>query len=132
MQVTIKQLAESWASLKKLGEVHAGDGLTIKQAYWLGKLIAGAEPEVQRIDKLRMELFEKYGEPVKDDDGKEIVPRQLKIKEGFERLFVEQVEALLAESIELPGQPFVLTDLSDLLPLSALDLVRLDWLITEG
>lgn len=132
MQVTLKQLAEGWSLLKKLGELQVGDGLTIKQAYWLGKLIAAAEPEVQRIDKLRMELFEKYGEPVKDEDGNEIVPRQLKIKEGFERLFVEQVEALLAESIELPCQPFVLTDLSDLLPLSAFDLVRLDWLITEG
>lgn len=132
MQVTLKQIAEGWASLKKLGEVQAGDGLTIKQAYWLGKLIAAGEPEVQRIDKLRMELFEKYGEPVKDEDGNEIVPRQLKIKEGFERLFVEQVEALLAESIEVPGQPLALSDLADSLPLSALDLVRLHWLITEG
>jgi hypothetical protein len=123
MQVTLKQLAEGWASLKKLGEVQAGDGLTIKQAYWLGKLIAAGEPEVQRIDKLRMELFEKYGETIEGE---------MRIKAEHIGAFTSQVESLLAESIELPGQPFVLSDLADSLPLSALDLVRLDWLITEG
>jgi hypothetical protein len=123
MQVTLKQLAEGWASLKKLGEVQAGDGLTIRQAYWLGKLIAAGEPEVQRIDKLRMDLFQTYGETVEGE---------MRIKAEHIGAFTSQVEALLAESIELPGQKLALGDLADSLPLSALDLVRLDWLITEG
>ena len=123
MQITLKQLVNGWESLSKLGQVSAGAGLTIKQAYWVGKVIAAAEPELQRFDKLRMGLAETLGETV---DG------QMQIKPENVQAFTEQVEALLAETIELPGQTLALNELASNLPLSGLDLIRLNWLITEG
>jgi len=123
MQITLKQLVNGWESLSKLGQVSAGEGLTIKQAYWVGKVIAAAEPELQRFDKLRMGLAETLGETV---DG------QMQIKPENVQAFTEQVEALLSETIELPGQTLALNELASDLPLSGLDLIRLGWLITEG
>ena len=123
MQITLKQLVNGWESLSKLGQVSAGEGLTIVQAYWIGKVIAAAEPELQRFDKLRMGLAETLGETV---DG------QMQIKPENVQTFTEQVETLLAETIELPGQTLALNELASDLPLSGLDLIRLNWLITEG
>ena len=123
MQITLKQLVNGWEALSRLGQVSASEGLTIKQAYWVGKIIAAAEPELQRFDKLRMGLAESMGETV---DG------QMRIKPENVQAFTEQVEALLAETIELPGQTLPLNDLASDLPLSGLDLIRLNWLITES
>jgi hypothetical protein len=123
MQVTLKQLVNGWESLSKLGQVSAGEGLTIVQAYWIGKIIAAAEPELQEFDKLRMSLAKKLGEEI---DG------QLQIKPENVQDFTERVEALLGVTIELPGQTLPLNELASDLPLSGLDLIRLNWLITEG
>jgi hypothetical protein len=123
MQVTLKQLVNGWEALSKLGQVSAGEGLKIKQAYWVGKIIAAVEPELQRFDKLRMALAESMGETI---DG------QLKIKPENVKAFTEQVEALLGETIELPGQTLPLNELASDLPLSGIDLLRLNWLITES
>ena len=123
MQVTLKQLVNGWESLSKLGQVSAGEGLTIVQAYWIGKIIAAAEPELQELDKLRMSLARRLGEEI---DG------QLQIKPENVQDFTERVEALLGVTIELPGQTIALNELASDLPLSGLDLIRLNWLITES
>ena len=123
MQVTLKQLVNGWESLSKLGQVSAGEGLTIVQAYWIGKVIAAAEPELQEFEKLRMSLAKKLGEEI---DGR------LQIKPENVQDFTERVEALLGVTIELPGHTIPLNELPSDLPLSGLDLIRLNWLITES
>jgi hypothetical protein len=123
MQITLKQLVNGWESLSKLGQVSAGEGLTIVQAYWIGKIIAAAEPELQEFDKLRMSLAKNLGEEI---DG------QLQIKPENVQDFTERVDALLGVTIDLPGQTLPLNELASDLPLSGLDLIRLSWLITEG
>lgn len=123
MQITMRQLVDGWQALQKLGTVHAGQGLTLKQAFWIGKLATAGEAEIKQLDALRMKLFEVYGETVDD---------QMRIKEEHIAEFTRQVEEMLDSTIELPGQPVSIDDLNDNLPLSAADLVRLNWLITEG
>jgi hypothetical protein len=97
--------------------------LTLKQAYWIGKLATAGEAEIKQLDALRMKLFETYGETVDD---------QQRIKEEHVADFTRQVEEMLNSKIDLPGEPISINDLNDNLPLSAADLVRLNWLITEG
>ena len=123
MQITMRQLVDGWQALQKLGTVQAGQGLTLKQAYWIGKLATAGESEIKQLDALRMNLFEVYGETVDD---------QMRIKEEHIGEFTRQVEEMLDSKIDLPGQPISINDLNDNLPLSAADLVRLNWLITEG
>ena len=123
MQITMRQLVDGWQALQKLGTVQAGQGLTLKQAYWIGKLATTGETEIKQLDALRMNLFEAYGETVDD---------QQRIKEEHIADFTRQVEEMLDSKIDLPGQPISINDLNDNLPLSAADLVRLNWLITEG
>ena len=109
--------------MQKLGTVQAGQGLTLKQAYWIGKLATAGESEIKQLDALRMKLFEIYGETVDD---------QMRIKEEHIGEFTRQVEEMLDSKIDLPGQTISIEDLDDKLPLTAADLVRLNWLITEG
>ena len=123
MQITMRQLVDGWQALQKLGTVQAGQGLTLKQAFWIGKLSTAGEAEIKQLDALRMKLFEAYGETVDD---------QMRIKEEHVGEFTRQVEEMLDSKIDLPGQPISINDLNDNLPLYAADLVRLNWLITEG
>jgi hypothetical protein len=123
MRITMRQLVDGWQALQKLGTVQAGQGLTLKQAFWIGKLATAGEAEIKQLDALRMKLFEVYGERVDD---------QMRIKEERIADFTRQMEEMLDSTIELPGQPISIDDLNDNLPLSAADLVRLNWLITEG
>jgi len=123
MQITMRQLVDGWQALQKLGTVQAGQGLTLKQAYWIGKLATAGESEIKQLDALRANLFQAYGETVDD---------QMRIKEEHIGEFTRQVEEMLDSKIDLPGQPVSINDLNDNLPLSAVDLVRLNWLITEG
>jgi len=123
MQITMRQLVDGWQALQKLGTVQAGQGLTLKQAYWIGKLATAGESEIKQLDALRMKLFETFGETVDD---------QHRIKEEHISEFTQQIEEMLDSKIDLPGQPISIEDLDDRLPLTAADLVRLNWLITEG
>ena len=123
MQITMRQLVDGWQALQKLGTVQAGQGLTIKQAYWIGKVATAGESEIKQLDALRIKLFEAFGETVDD---------QHRIKEEHIAEFTRQIEEMLDSTIELPGRPMSIEDLDDKLPLTAADLVRLNWLITEG
>jgi len=123
MKITMRQLVDGWHALQKLGTVQAGQGLTLKQAFWIGKLATAGEAEIKQLDALRMKLFEVYGETIDD---------QIRTKEEHIAAFTRQVEEMLDSAIDIPGSPISINALNDNLPLSAADLVRLDWLITEG
>lgn len=122
MQITMRQLVDGWQALQKLGTVQAGQGLTLKQAFWIGKLATAGETEIKQLDALRMKLFEVYGETVDD---------QQRIKEAHIAEFTRQIEEMLDSTIDLPGKPISIEDLDDRLPLTAADLVRLNWLIVD-
>ena len=132
MQITMRQLVDGWQALQKLGTVQAGQGLTLKQAYWIGKLATAGESEMKQLDTLRMKLFETFGETVDVKADETTTRQEQRIKEEHIGEFTRQIEEMLDSTIDLPGRPMSLEDLDDKLPLTAADLVRLNWLITEG
>ena len=123
MQVTMRHLVEGWTSLQKLAQVEAGNGLTLKQAWVIGKVARAAEVEVKQLEELRAKLFQSYGETVGEEQ---------RIKPEHVESFTAQMEEMLEQVLHLPGEAIRISELASDLPLSAAHLARLDWLITEG
>lgn len=123
MQVTMRQLVEGWGALQKLAQVEAGNGLTIKQAWVIGKVARAAEVEVKQLEELRAKLFTSYGETVGEEQ---------RIKPEHVESFTAQMEEMLDQVLHLPGEAIRISELATDLPLAPAHLARLDWLITEG
>lgn len=133
MQVTIRQLIDGWPAMQKLAGIEAGNGLTIKQAYTIGKISKIAEPELQRVESLKMGLFDKFGESLKDKDGKPALDQSgqplIQIKTEHKDEYIRQMEEMFDTKVDIPVDPFPIDDLKDNIPLTAVDLTRLSWLI---
>lgn len=135
MQVTIRQLIDSWGSLQKLATIDAGSasGITIKQAFAIGKIAKIVEPELQRVESLKMKLFETQGEPILNENGDPARDGSgqplMKIKDEYQSQFIEQMEEMFDTKIDIPIESWSIDSLSDEVPLSAVDLTRLSWLI---
>lgn len=120
MQVKLKTLVDSWPTLQKLGGFKVGEGINIQQAYRLGKLCSEVELEIGRVDKLRSDLFLKYGEQV---DGETV------IKQENVSTYITEIEYLLSETVELNIPNILLSELDESIPLTPLDFKHLSWLI---
>lgn len=135
MQVTIRQLIDSWGSLQKLATIDAGpaSGITIKQAFAIGKIAKIVEPELQRVESLKMKLFETQGEPILNENGDPAKDGSgqplMKIKDEYQSQFIEQMEEMFDTMVDIPIEPWSIDSLSNEVPLSAVDLTRLSWLI---
>lgn len=135
MQVTIRQLIDGWPSLQKLATIDAGpaSGITIKQAFAIGKIAKIVEPELQRVESLKMKLFETQGEPILNENGDPAKDGSgqplMKIKDEYQSQFIEQMEEMFDTKIDIPIEPWSIDGLSNEVPLSAVDLTRLSWLI---
>lgn len=119
MKATLQQIQDGFISLGKL----ASADLPVKTAYWLKRIAKAAEGEMKQLDEVRVQLVKKYGE--EDAEG------NVKVKDENLEPFANEFGELLKESIDLPGDPIALDRLGDV-KLSALDLMRLDWLIIDG
>lgn len=121
MNITLKELSESFAHLGKFAQIEPGQGITAKQAYWISRIAEAAESEMKRMEKQRIALVKQFGRG--DDNGNhQVIPEQA---EAFGKAF----EELLDVEIELPGDPIKFSDLGENIKLSGLDLLRLRWLI---
>lgn len=135
MQVTIRQLIDGWGALQKLATIDAGpaSGITIKQAFAIGKIAKIIEPELQRVELLKMKLFETQGEPILNENGDPAKDGSgqplMKIKDEYQSQFIEQMEEMFDTKIDIPIEPWSIDSLSNEVPLSAVDLTRLSWLI---
>jgi len=122
MNITLKELSESFAHLGKLAQLPAGDGVTGKQAYWISRIADVAESELTRLEKTRTDLVKLFGAPDKEGNYS-VMPDQIEA-------FSAEIESLLAEVIELPGSQITVKDEQvEKMRLSPLDLMRLRWLI---
>lgn len=122
MQITLKTLNDSFANLGKLSAIDAGQGLTARQAYWISRVAETVEAEMKRLEKQRVSLVKLYGVP--DKDGNYTVPPD-KLDD-----FAKAIEELFEVEIDLPGEPLKFSELGDL-KLSAIDFLRLRWLIVD-
>jgi hypothetical protein len=135
MQVTIRQLIDSWGALQKLATIDAGpaSGITIKQAFAIGKIAKIVEPELQRVESLKMKLFETQGEPILNENGDPAKDGSgqplMKIKNEYQSQFIEQMEEMFDTMVDISIEPWSIDSLSNEVPLSAVDLTRLSWLI---
>ena len=87
--------------------------LPIKIKYWLGRLNTKLEDNKQAVEKLRIELVEKFGEKAKD--GSINVPYQ--IDEVINPKFLDfqkEYNELLQEDFEFEHPEFFLTDFENL------------------
>lgn len=101
----------------------ASADLPAKTAYWLKRITKAVGSESEQVETLRNQLIEKYGTKTGDKI-------QVEDEESLKK-FSEEMNEVLAEDIDLPGDPLALDRLGDV-KLSALDLMRLDWLIIDG
>lgn len=103
-------------SLIKLG---AESGLPMKKRYWLGRLLDAVISEIKAIEKHRNDLVKKYA-------GDE--PR---VPDSKVEAFHQEFNDLLDVEIDLPDVGITLDDLGKDSALNAIDLMSLDWIITE-
>ena len=96
--------------------------LPSKQAYWLKRIVKAAESEVRQAEEVRVQLVKKYGE---EGEGGIIV-----VNTENTEAFTGELNEMLEAEIDLPGDGVTLESLGDI-KLSAIDLMKLDWLITD-
>ena len=118
MQITLQQLSDSFIALGKVASLD----LPVKTAYWLKRVAKAAEGEMKQLDEVRVQLVKKYG--AEDESGNiAVTPENVEA-------FAAEFNELLAETIDLPGDGIALDALGDV-KVSAIDLMKLDWLITD-
>lgn len=122
MKITLRKLVEGWESLQKLAQIDASKGLTITQAWLIGKVYCAVEIEIKQLEELRSRLFASYGETV---------GQERHIKAEHIASFTAQIEELLDQPLDLPVTKIPISALNPDLPLSARDLIQLDWLLEE-
>jgi hypothetical protein len=119
MNATLNELQRGFISLSKL----ANQDLPLKTGYWLGRIAKAAEAEMKTLEDARIKLVKRLGN--EDAEGNYTIPA-----DSMEA-FSKEINELLEESIELPGERIKLDSLPDGVKLSAIDLINLDWLF-EG
>jgi len=100
-EVTIQELFVARDAVRAMGALK----LSIKAAYWLGRLENKLTAELKSADDQRTELLKKYG----TDDG---MGRYTVKKDNFPA-FGEQFKLLAEEKIEIEVQPMKLSLFSD-------------------
>ena len=116
MNVSLNDLQKGFISLGKL----AAQDLPIKSSYWLSRLAKAAEAEMKTLEDARIKLVKRLGE----DDG----AGNYSIPADAMEAFSAEMNELLAEVIDLPGERIKPDSLGDGVRLSAIDLINLDWL----
>jgi hypothetical protein len=116
MNATLNELQRGFISLSKL----ANQDLPLKTGYWLGRIAKAAEAEMKTLEDARIKLVKRLGN--EDAEGNYTIPA-----DSMEA-FSKEINELLEESIELPGERIKLDSLPDGVKLSAIDLINLDWL----
>ena len=121
MKITLNELQQSFGSLGKLG---SQEKLSIKQKYWVSRLIKKCETELKHVEDARLALVEKY----KKEHGEKWADDKAQIQ-----LFLDEFNTLLQEETEDFGiNPFKLSELPEDNTLTAIDLARLDWFIVDS
>ena len=119
MTVTLSQLKNSEAVLSKLLSTE----LPVQVSYRLSKLIKKVSEELTDFEASRQKLFEKYGEPADNNT--------ITVKPEFQQDFLNELNNLLAEAVELPDIKININDIGDV-KFSAFEISLIDpWLVEE-
>lgn len=120
MKITLKQLDASWASLQHVAQL----SLSAKVSYRLSRILASAESEYKVMRKAVDDLFRKYD--AEEKDGRLIITDAEKVA-----AFQPELDGLMAETVNLWGEPIKIEMLGDAEVSPAVLMPLLDWLIED-
>ena len=117
--LTLKALLDAKAAIGNL----IGQPLPAPVSFRLARLVSALDPELVAFENTRTKLCEQYGTLNTVTNVYDFEPDQ-------DKLFREEYEALVNSEVQLPGEKFQLALLSQA-KLSTVDMLKLDWLISE-
>lgn len=107
MEVKLGTLINAHGTLK---ELYVQKGLGSVAAYRISKIAKVADEEIKNYNEQRMKLCEKYAN--KDDEGKAVVKDgNYDISEENMMKFIEELEKLREETVEIPCKKVTLEDI---------------------
>jgi hypothetical protein len=110
IKVTLGEIKQIEEILSKL----VNESLPVKISYKLSKIIPLLNAELERFEKFRVERISKYGEA--DEEGNtKVLPENVEV-------FVNEMNELMAESIDLDFDPISIDTLPDDTKLSAVEI----------
>lgn len=110
MNVTLKDIVESQGVMRTLSI----KPLRGRAAFKVARLLKKLEVELSTFDDTRMKLIENYAK--KDENGQFVTNEQNEYqfdKENADK-FVEEVNKLLAEEIQIDANPILISDIEEL------------------
>lgn len=102
MKVAIFQIKNAEPVLSKL----VNEKLPVKASFRITKIINSITKDLEHFETFRTQLFDKYGE-MQDDSTKVIKPEN-------QDAFLQEINSLLREEVELPDVKLSLEDLGDI------------------
>ena len=120
MKITLKEVRILEKSLFKVTQLELPIGIS----YRLARLLKSCLDEIFLLEKSRLELVKKYGEPSPNKE------EQLVVKEENEGKFKAEIEMLLEETVDIQIKPFSVEELGDI-NISAVDMMGLLPIIKE-
>lgn len=100
---TVKEWSSVAAALRELAAVK----LSVVPSFRLGKLTARLQTEMQAVEEQRVAAIKRIGEPVAGSEEYNVLPARLPE-------FNVEMQALLAETLDLPFEPIPLKLLGDI------------------
>lgn len=86
--------------------------ISLKEKYWISKVVDFLKKEQERVEKMKNELIKKYGV---EQDGTVTIPMFIEEKENPNYVkFVEEYQELLKEEIEIKYRPISLSSLENI------------------
>jgi len=116
MKIKLNQIYRAEPVLRKL----TGQEMPIKIAYRIQKAIHNVQEEYARIEKLRMELVQKYGEEKE---------QKMQVKQENVMQFAKEFAELLEEDVDLKCERLDIDALPDSIQMTVQDLENLGFLI---
>lgn len=124
MKLTLNEIVSAVDPLNRLMDMD----LPARKAFKVMRLVDELSEQVERYNKLRGELFKKYGEAVVDQDGNST--GQLQVPHEKSEEFSREHSELLQEEVEIAAPVLTFDDLEEV-SIKPKDLVRLGSLLQE-
>ena len=99
--------------------------LPIRVSYKLSKLSNFCNTEMAAVEQARVELVKRFASPEKSRDG------ELRVSEENEEVFRKEFETLLLEEVEVEFEPIKLSDLSEEIKMSPVEMASLSKVIVS-
>lgn len=121
IKLTISEAINLLYELEGVKDQNTGDVLfkgfcdqkiSLKEKYWLSKVVDFLKKEQERVEKMKNELIKKYGV---EQDGTVTIPMFIDEKENPNYAnFIEEYQELLNEEIEIKYRPIPLSSLENI------------------